>query len=206
MPLTRDPVHRPLRQQVVAAVALAASLAAALTLSACLPSVGRAPAALALLNPMTVDPGQLRAAVRLPDSARIVDGALTVTADLTGLAVPEVREFPLTVSHDPAERVALASEAKAGFAITVFRLDARQAADLAAWRKALIANRHGKVTLAIRADTCRVAGGPDDPVPLTVYIAASPTGGYAVLVAEADLARLTASNGGVPTLAPCGAS
>ena len=203
MPLIAAGADRPVNmQQLVIAIAAAA---ATLALAACLPSVGGPAAGLALLNPMTVEPGMLRAAVRLPDTVRIIASELTVTADMTGFATPEVRYFPLTVSRDPAERVPLVSETKVGFALTIVRLDAEQAAALASWRRELTLSRRGKLTLAIRVDACREAGAPGDPVPLTFYIAASPSGGYAMLTAETDLARL-ARTGSPMTLSPCGSS
>jgi hypothetical protein len=197
--------RRPGAPPLAAAILFAAGLTAPLALSACLPGAAGPSAALARLNPMAVDPARLRAAVRVPDTVRIMDAELTVTAQLTGSPAPEVRNFPLTVSDDPAERVPLAGQAKAGFTLTVLRLDDEQAAALGAWRKDLIANRHGKLSLAIGTDACRLSGSARDPVPLTVYIAAAPTVGFATLTPETDLLTI-ARDLGQPLMLPICAS
>jgi hypothetical protein len=192
------------RQNLAGAVATATALAALLGLAACLPGAGGPPAALARLNPMVVDTRLLRTAVRLPDTARIVDSELTMTTALAGSDTPEVRHFPLIASHDPADRAALGSAAKAGFALAVFRLDPTQAAALDAWRTRLASTRHGKLTISLRTDACRVSGNATDPVPMTTYIAAAPAEGFHMLTAETDLVNIARDMGRPFALPRCG--
>ena len=184
------------------AIGLAAALTATLLLSGCLSSGGPA-TALAHVDPMTMDMSQLRAAVRLPQTVRLRSAAMTVSATLDGEKTPQVRRFPLTRSADPADRAALAQEANAGFKLAAFRLDPDQAADLGAWRQRLTTGHHGTLTLSLNADGCRVSGRPTDPVPMTIYIAASPADGFHALTEEADITKLAAGKGAPAAFPSC---
>ncbi len=203
MPLTIEPSHRR-RATPRAGTVLGMAAAAALMLSACTRTGGLA-AGLARINPMTMDMSEMRAAVRFPQTLRVRSAEMTVTATLDGEKTPQVRRFPLTQTANPADRAAVAQEAKAGFNLTVYRLDASQAADLAAWRQRLTTGHHGTLTLALNADGCRLSGQPTDPVPMTIYIAASPADGFHALTDEADITKLAAGKGAPAALPPCAA-
>lgn len=181
----------------------AAAFAAILSLAGCLPGAGGPPAMLARLNPLAADPSQLRAAVRLPETVRVIDPELTVSVALAGVAEPEVRHFPLAVSDDMVDRLAIAPEAKPGFNVTVLRLDDEQATALAAWRAQITTSHHGRLTLSVITDACRTSGPEPASVSMTTYVALTPTAGFHTLTAETDLVEIARELGRPFALKAC---
>lgn len=201
MPLTLL-VSRWRRGSLLAPLGPAAALAAVLSLAGCLPGAGGPPATLAR-TPLAADPSQFRAAVRLPETLRVIDPELTVSVALTGASEPEVRRFPLTVSDDTVDRLAIAPEAKQGLYITVLRLDGEQARALTAWRKRIATSHHGKLTLSVITDACRTSGQLPASVPMTTYAALTPSDGFHMLTAETDLVEIARELGQPFALRPC---
>ncbi len=146
----------------------------------------------------TVNPSELRLAVRTPDFLVLDNGApeLTVTIGVDG-AAPVTRRYRMTPVMNAAELAPLAREARAGAVVRAYGLDARSARDLEAYldelrQTAEPGSRQLSTTMAIEG--CR-NDGRSGPVPVTTFIQLAPNQPYLVLTRERDLSALAAMAG-----------
>ena len=105
--------------------------------------------------------------------------------------------FALREVSDPNDVLALHGELDPDTHIIAYRLDALEAARLAAFRDSLKARqaasggRGGAITIAIRPDACRTRELPDRPILVTTYLRTAETGRYVPLARDLDLRTAT---------------
>jgi hypothetical protein len=158
----------------------------------------------------TVDPAQLRVAVKLPQgiSPRRDRVRLVLTATVDGM--PQKQEFVLADLADLADAGELArlrSDVASGYAVHGFRLTPADVPRLLAFRADLLARKkagaHGSMTLAVAADACRVGALPDT-VPLTTYLRTEQDSDFYPLMRDVDLLKAIPGRNGAELLPPCG--
>lgn len=193
---------------------LAAALAGALALAGC----GHVPlstmARLRSFDAMTLDPAQLRIAIRAPDWIEPrPDGAkLTFKVSRDGALLRE-EAFVLEPAEELAERARLAAFQRRGERIAPLRVSTADADRIRALQmemQALRAAGAGKTALSVAAavEACRRGETPAGPIRTTTLLQPDPATGYLVLLDEVDL-RETARKAGVDLtekLPPCGKS
>lgn len=168
---------------------------------------------LARIDFTTVDPAELRVAVKLPQNVRPQrDGVRLRIAVKTGGA-EQAEEFVLRDVNDLGELMALRAEVEAGTAVYAFRLAPDDLARVRAFRAAALQRRSagggGSLTLGVSAQGCRIAAVADKPIYLTTYLKTAPGAGYIPLMRDVDLRAelLRSAAAGVDLAAklpPCG--
>src|SRR5215470_2873862 len=158
------------------------------------------------------DPGQLRAAVKLPRALNLKPAgvALRIGVKLAS-GEEETQDFLLREVSDPADVLALHAELDSGTHVFAYRLDPTEAVRLAAFRDALkkkqeaSGRRGGALTIAVKPDACRAGELPDRPVYVTTYLKTAETGGYVPLARDVDLRTIVAGRdvtAEIPACAP----
>lgn len=147
----------------------------------------------------TVNPAELRLAVRTPGFLVLDNDApeLAVTVVIGG-AAPVVRRYRMVEVTAPGELAPLAGEARSGAVVRAYGLDAPSARELEAYldelrRSAAAGSRQLATTLAIQG--CRNDGGQGGAVPVTTFIRLAPDQPYLVLTRQRDLSVLAAMGG-----------
>ena len=155
----------------------------------------------------TVDPAQLRVAVKLPQgiSPRRDRVRLVLTATIDG--VPQKQEFVLADLADPGELARLRGDLAPRFAIHGFRLAPADVPRLSDFRADMLARKkagaHGSMSLSVAADACRVGALPE-AVPITTYLRTEQDGDFFPLVQGVDLLKALPGKDGEELLPPCG--
>jgi hypothetical protein len=154
----------------------------------------------------TVDPAQLRVAVKLPQGIfpRRDRVRLVFMATIDG--VPQKQEFVLADLADPGELARLRGDLASGFAIHGFRLAPADVPRLSGFRADMLARKkagaHGSMSLSVAADACRVGALPD-AVPVTTYLRTEQDGDFFPLVRDVDLRKALPDKEGAELLPPC---
>lgn len=184
----------------------AATLAAALGLAAC----GHTPATtlikLRSFDPLTMDPGVVRVAMRAPDwlEPRPGGAAIKLSVLREGDSRPELEEvYRLEVAKEAEERRAVASFAAQGAQIWPFRLTAadaeRMRATQAAWRARAAAPKPGeakwRMTLGAEIAGCRRGDAPTGAIFSTTYLRPDVETGYLPLLKDVDLRKVARDAG-----------
>ena len=195
----------PHKFRIAPRVALAAAMLAILAGCASMPVTSMV--RLARTDFSTVDPAQLRVAVKLPQgiSPRRDRVRLVFTATIDG--VPQKQEFVLADLADPGELSRLRADVIPGFTIHGFRLAPADIPRLAAFRADLLARKkagaHGSMSLSVAADACRVGALPDT-VLLTTYLRTEQDSDFYPLLDDVDLLKAIPGKDGAELLPPCG--
>src|SRR5262245_21793290 len=156
------------------------------------------------------DPGQLRAAVKLPTALRLKpNGVMLRVGVRIGAGPEEIEEFVLREVSDPNDVLALHAELEANTHIVAYRLDATEAARFAAFRdalkrkKELAGGRGGAVSISLRPDACRIGELPPRPLYVTTYLKTAETEGYVPLLRDLDLRNAMAGRDVVAEIPLC---
>lgn len=152
----------------------------------------------------TVDPAELRVAVKLPQTVRPRrDGVRLRVTVKTGSGPAQVEEFVLRDLNDAGELMALRAEVEPGTAIYAFRLDPNDLARVQAFRAAALQRQasgaRSSLTLGVGAEACRVAAVEDGPIYLTTYLKTAPTRDYIPLMRDVDLRAAVLRTAGAGT-------
>jgi hypothetical protein len=121
----------------------------------------------------------------------------------------ESEDFILREASDPSDLLELRQEFDARSHIFTYRLDAREAARLAAFRDALLkkqatsGGKGGALTIAVRAEACRSGELPTQALLVTTYLRTPETAGYVPLARDVDLRTLSGHRDVAAALAPC---
>lgn len=141
----------------------------------------------------TFDPGELRAAVSLPEALAPKPGGvrLQVTATL-GDAPPRVETFVLQPMTSPDELAPLAAYAHSGQNLFAYRVALDDLAKVRALqdqgRKAKAESPgRNSLRIAITADACRTAALAAGPILSTIYLRPDPATGYVTFLRDVDL-------------------
>ena len=172
---------------------------------------------LARIDFATVDPAELRVAVKLPQSVLPRRGGVRLRITVkTRSSPPQTEEFVLRDLNDAGELMALRAEVEPGTAIYAFRLDPDDGARVQSFRAAALRRQAGgggaSLTLGVGAEACRLGEVADQPIYLTAYLKTQPAGDYIPLMRNVDLraelSRMAAVGaagvGLAPKLPPCG--
>jgi hypothetical protein len=157
-------------------------------------------AKLAQIDLGSTDPGQLRAAIKLPRAIepRPHGVALRIGVRLAD-GHEEFQDFVLREVTDPAEMLALHRELDATTRIFAYRLDSSEAARLTAFRDELkkrdetSGGRGGSITISVQPDACRSGDLSDRPIYVTTYLRTGETGSYVPLLRDVDLRTIKPS-------------
>jgi hypothetical protein len=164
---------------------------------------------LARVDFTATDPAQVRAAVKLPRAVvpKPHGMAMRVAVKLAN-GDEEFQDFHLREVSEPNDLLALHRELDPGAHIFAYRLDAGEAARLAAFRDALKKKQEaskggGELTIAIRPDACRIAELGNGPVFVTTYLRTAETGGYVPLTHALDLRNVDPKRDIAAAIPPC---
>ena len=166
---------------------------------------------LAQINFETTDPAALRLAVKLPAAIRPQRDQvrLRLTVRLGGGA-EATQDFVLKETSDPNDVAMLREEIETSEHVFAYRLDAAEAARLAAFRddqkkkQAANGGRRGALTIAVVPETCRTGElAPGRPL-FTTYLRTPETGRYVPLARDVDIQTLMPGRDLVSEMPPCG--
>jgi len=136
----------------------------------------------------TTDPGDLRAAVKLPAGLRPRETRLTLVVRPAAGGRHE-RSFVLRATGETPE-----AGLKPGERVFAYRIDPADVPRLAAFRAETMtsgADAKGRSSLEVNvsAKACREADLPDGPAPISTYLKTGETAGYVPLLRDFDLRR-----------------
>ena len=176
-------MHCPKKARRLPALLLAALAAACSTTEA----PKDAPLGFARLDSIAADPGDFRAAIRLPQGF----GPAAPRANLTLLATRKggervVTRVALLAISDGSEKFALAEFDRPGFTVTGFRIAPADLATLAPFRDSV--RGMDALELTVAPEACRRAGTAEAAL-LTTYLRTDPSAPYLVLAREADMEK-----------------
>jgi hypothetical protein len=165
---------------------------------------------LARVDFANTDPGELRAAVKLPRAVlpRPQGVALRIGVKLAS-GHEEFADFQLREVSDPADVLALRRELDRDTHVFAYRLEPAEVARLAAFRAALTQKqaasrgKGGALTIAVRPDACRTADLGGRPVYLTTYLRTAETNGYVPLRRDVDVRTLAPGRDVVAEMPMC---
>jgi hypothetical protein len=203
--------HRPFLSRRLALPAAAPLLA--VVLSGC----GHVPlttmARLSSFDPGSVDPAQLRVAIRAPDWMEPRSGEAMLKFTLGRRGGPPAREerFALEPAETPQETARLAAHRRTGERVWPWRVTAADVARIRALQAEAQALRAtdpslDRLTLGAAIEACRRGEAPAGPIRTTTFLQPDAATGYLTLLEGVDL-RETARKAGVDLdekLPPCG--
>jgi hypothetical protein len=138
------------------------------------------------------DPGQLRAAVKLPRAVKPQRMVLRVDVRLND-GGEEGQEFRLREVSEPRDVLVLHQELDANTHIYVYQIDPAEQGRLIAFRESLRdkqkarGGKGGSLTISVRPEACRTGELPKGPVYFTTYLRTQETDGYVPLTRDVDL-------------------
>lgn len=145
-------------------------------------------------DPSSADPMVLRAAVRIPDFLMPMAGGakLVLRYSRDGEVGVRESEYLLRELTAPVEVAPLASQARPGASIHVFKVDPAAVNRMRAMQQEVIRARReapGKVrgSVTVAADACRSRDLPGGPLLLTTYVKLDEASGFVALVEDVDL-------------------
>lgn len=161
--------------------------------------------ALARIDLKTTRLADLRAGVSLPAEIRPLPGGVTMTVTVKPKeGGRHERSYTLEQVTDPAELVALPTVARPGRRLSIFRLNAADAANFTAFREEHMLNPDGSGnpgSLALNArKACRTGDLGDRPIPMATYLKTSETRDYVTLTDDLDLREAFRESGGTADL------
>src|SRR5262249_13064918 len=155
------------------------------------------------------DPGQLRAAVRLPRAIRLRTVSLRITVGLSGGA-EEAADFRMREVSAPDDVLALHQELQRDTHILAYEIEPAEVARLVAFRtdlkrrQEMSGRQGGTLAIAVKPDACRTGELPGGPVYFTTYLRTQETGGYVPLARDLDLRTVSAGRDLAAEIPPCG--
>lgn len=166
---------------------------------------------LARVDFTNTDPGELRAAVKLPRAVQPRPNGVSLRIGVRlASGHEEVQDFLLREVSDPSDVLTLNRELDRNTHIFAYRVDPAEVARLVAFRDALkrkqdaSGGRGGTITIAIRPDACRSADLAQRSVYVTTYLRTPETGSYVPLTRDVDLRTIAAGRDLAAELPLCG--
>jgi hypothetical protein len=163
---------------------------------------------LARVDVVATEPGQLRAAVKVPRA--VIPQSMVMRIDMTlPSGERQVEDFRLREVSSPADVLELEPELDRNTRIVAYQVDPADLARLIAFREALNEKhkaqgaRGGKLALAIVPQACRTAELPPGPVYFTSCLRTQETGGYVPLARDLDLRTVSPGRDLAAEIPPC---
>lgn len=160
----------------------------------------------------TVDPAQLRAAIRIPDTLEPQPGGVTLNIGWRreGGESHEAK-FILKETTDSADLAPLASEKRPGTRIHAFRVDPADIPKIRALQAQAIEEKargggksHG--AFGVGAEACRRGELAEGPLPMTTFLRTQASDPYLTVLKNVDLRTLVTKEKSFDRLVPaCGA-
>jgi len=163
---------------------------------------------LARVNLAGTDPGELRAAVKVPQAVNPQSMVLRIDVKLAD-GERQAEDFRLREVAAPEDVLELHRELDPGTRIVAYRLDPAEVARLVAFRDGLKQRQKarggsgGALALSILPQACRTAALPAGPVYFTAYLRTQETDGYVALARDVDLRTLTPGRDLAAEIPPC---
>lgn len=189
-------------------VQLALLGASAFALAGCLSTPLRSIPRLMRLDFTTMRMDEVRAGLRLPAMLRVRPGDASMTVKTRGPDGATEDVFVLVQDGDAREHAGLAAEAKPGFALSLWRVEAADLPRLTAIQERVRASRdqpgrlRGSIEIKVSGG-CRTAPVPEGPVAMSSYLKPARDEGYITLVDGIDLRQLIPSTDWQAKLPTC---
>jgi hypothetical protein len=182
----------------------------ALLLNACVSMSMKTLYKLATTDPMTVDPVQLRAAVRMPEW--LLPKPDSVKLDLTSTLVgdkPLTEHFILESLPAAMESRALQSEYKPGYGLYAYRISPRDIPRFLQFRNDVKARKAkssnaAKGAISVSAEACRKSVLPDGALLISTYLRFETDMDYLPLVVDYDIKKSVKEQDLITKIPACG--
>jgi len=187
-----------------------AVVATALLLGGCLSTPITSLPRLLRLDFVSMDMDEVRAGLRLPDMLRIRPGDAVMTVRTTGAGQPATEDrFVLVETTEEQDRVAIASEARRGHALSVWRVAPADVPRIAAIqqrvRESLVRGPRIRGSLEIKVSGgCRTAPIPAGPVLMSSFLKPARGETYITLTDGLDLRQLIPQSDWQAKMPACG--
>ncbi|MEF3366555.1 hypothetical protein V3H18_08425 [Methylocystis sp. 9N] len=167
--------------------------------------------ALRSFDATTVDPAQLRAAIRIPDTLEPQPGGVTLNIGWRREGgAPHEAKFILKETTDAADLAPLAAEKRPGTRIHAFRVELADIPKIKALQAQAIEEKargggktHG--SFGVGAEACRRGDLADGPLPMTTFLRVEEQGPYLTVLKNVDLRSLVTKEKSLDALVPaCG--
>lgn len=159
----------------------------------------------------TVDPAQLRAAIRIPDTLEPQPSGVTLNIGWRREGgEPHEAKFILKETTEPADLAPLAGEKRPGTRIRAFRVDPADIPKIKALQAQAIEEKargggksHG--SFGVGAEACRRGELAEGPLPMTTFLRFEGQGPYLTVLKNVDLRSLVTKEKSFDALVPaCG--
>jgi len=154
----------------------------------------------------TVDPAELRIAVKLPQGLRPRPQGVRLRLIVTVDEVKQEQAFVLADLDNADELLSLAGELSKGYAIYAFRLDPADLPRLLAMRAEMLERKarggRGSLTLNVAAEACRTGPLPKVTL-LTTFLRTDRGGDFFALTRDVDLRKIVPTETGAELIPPC---
>lgn len=164
--------------------------------------------ALRSFDATTVDPAQLRAAIRIPNTLEPRPGGVTLNIGWRREGgEPHEAEFILKETTEPADLAPLAAEKRPGTSIHAFRVDPADIPKIKALQAEAIEEKargggrsHG--SFGVGAEACRRGELAEGPLLMTTFLRTQPSGAYLTVLKDLDLRQAATKGKPLEALAP----
>lgn len=142
------------------------------------------------------DPGELRAAVKLPPAVKPQRMVLRIDVKLSD-GEQQGQEFRLREVSEPRDVLVLHQELDADTHVYAYRIDPADQHRLVAFRESLqqkqraAGRKGGALSISVRPQACRTGELPKGPVYFTTYLRTQETDGYVPLTRDVDLRTIS---------------